>query len=760
MFVSYSRLDSAFVLQLADELRQRDKDVWVDVEGIRDAEVFPDALRRAIEGSDVFLFVISPASVKSEFCEQEVAHASSLNKRIVPLALRAVPDAEIPEQIRFRNWIPVGEDGQAAADTTVERVVAALDTDLEWEQQHTRITVRALQWEKARREASFLLRGAELAAAERWLTAGAGKDPGPTVLEQEFLLAGRHAAARRQRTLLGASVIVAVIAIGLLVFALISRGQEVTAKTSAQAQALAAVSETQQSVDPERAVLLAMAAVRTRVTYGTLGTMFALRAALDASTIRYRLPPVGVQACGGLGAAYDPRPGSNLLAEGTCDGSIVLANATTGKVERRIHLTGGPTINLQYTGDGSALVVAVAGTNTRLLELDPTNGRVRREAPPIPRFEGFTVNPRATVVAIVSAGALDFWSLTTGRLTVTHPQGVLTTLQGFTYTPDGRDIAAVSSADNVPGPGLVLYDIARQRIIATEPVPASVIAFSPDGSELALGENLPAGGGIVVLNTRTLAVDRRFTQISAPDVEPSALAFSPDGTQLAYGFADGTAGLVSASTGQTIDTYLGDTAMITAVSVTPDGKLVATASSDGAVRLASRRSRAAARHRRCAQRSGRGRPGWLCEHERRAPERGSCAEVVRWRRGARRAARTLADGERRRLVPVPGRTVCRRDPRSPEPGSPDLRVPYGAARAVERGRAPACADDQARGGAVGARAGAERRRELDGDERAVHQGAQRPDPARAGQPPHRPGAPPPRQRQSVHRDLGRVRLYP
>ena len=183
----------------------------------------------------------------------------------------------------------------------------------------------------------------------------------------------------------------------------------------------------------------------------------------------------------------------------------------------------------------------------------------------------------------------------------------------------------------------------------------------------------------MVLNTRTLAVDRRFTQISAPDVEPSALAFSPDGTQLAYGFADGTAGLVSASTGQTIDTYLGDTAMITAVSVTPDGKLVATASSDGAVRLASRRSRAAARHRRrCAQRSGRGRPGWLCQHERRAPERGSCAEVVRWRRGARRAARTLADGERRRLVPVPGRTVCpRRDPRSPSPAAPIFGSPTG-----------------------------------------------------------------------------------
>jgi WD40 repeat protein len=596
VFISYSRHDSAFVAQLADELRRREKDVWMDVEGIRDAEVFPEALRRAIETSDAFLFVISPDSVKSEFCEQEVAHASDLNKRIVPLALHAVPDAEIPEQIRLRNWIAVGEDGRAAPDLT-ERVVAALETDLEWEHQHTRITVRALQWENAGREASFVLRGAELASAERWLTAGAGKDPGPTALEQEFLLAGRHAAARRQRTLLGASLTVAIIAVGLLVFALISRGQAVTAKTNAQAQALAAVSETQQSVDPERAVLLAMAAVRTKPTYGTLGTMFALRAALDASTIRYRLPPLGVQSCSGPaalldgpGAAYDPAAGSNLLAEGTCDGTIVLANATTGKVERRVHLTGGPAVNLQYTGDGSALVVAVVGTYAHILELDPVTGQLRREAPPVARFEGFAVDPRAPLVAIASPGALAYWNLTTGRLTVTRTPGSALTLQGLTYTPDGREIAATFPAG--PGPGLVLYDVARRRIVATEPLPAVAVAFSPDGRELALGENV---GQIVVLNARTLAIDRRFTPISAPDVSPSALAFSPDGTQLAYGFADGTAGLVSASAGRTINTYLGDTAAITAVSFTPDGKLVATASSDGAVR-ASRAGGLALRH--------------------------------------------------------------------------------------------------------------------------------------------------------------------
>jgi hypothetical protein len=63
--------------------------------------------------------------VRSQFCEQEVAHASALNKRIVPLALREVPGEEIPDEIRFRNWIP------AADQASVERLLAALETDLE-----------------------------------------------------------------------------------------------------------------------------------------------------------------------------------------------------------------------------------------------------------------------------------------------------------------------------------------------------------------------------------------------------------------------------------------------------------------------------------------------------------------------------------------------------------------------------------------------------------------------------------------------------
>jgi hypothetical protein len=220
VFLSYSRRDGEFVRRLASALQDRGKEVWVDVDGIRDAEVFPEALRRASESSDAFVFVISPDAVKSSFCDEEIEHAASLNKRIVPIALWPVPDEQLPGAVRFRNWIPAS-DGQL--DGAVERLVTALDTDLDWEREHSRLTVRALEWERSGRDRSALLRGAELRSAEAWLAGGADKEPGPTALETEYLVAARRAAARRQRGVVVASLVVAAVSIGLVIFALISR---------------------------------------------------------------------------------------------------------------------------------------------------------------------------------------------------------------------------------------------------------------------------------------------------------------------------------------------------------------------------------------------------------------------------------------------------------------------------------------------------------------------------------------------------------
>ena len=111
----------------------------------------------------------------------------------------------------------------------------------------------------------------------------------------------------------------AAVSIGLLVFALISRQQAVSARTTARSQLYAAESENQLAVDPELSILLGEQAVETAPTPQA---MFALRAAIDASPLRLLLLAAGQVGCqldtGGPSIAYDPdRP---LIAEGLCGG--------------------------------------------------------------------------------------------------------------------------------------------------------------------------------------------------------------------------------------------------------------------------------------------------------------------------------------------------------------------------------------------------------------------------------------------------------
>src|SRR6202166_5377776 len=133
VFLSYSRRDSEFVDRLSAALDVRGKEVWLDTGSIADAEVFPQAIRTAIETSDAFLFVITPEAVTSRYCEQEVTYAGELGKRIVPVLRQAVEDATIPTEIRERHWIPFTEDTKF--DSAADRVVQALDTALDHPQE-------------------------------------------------------------------------------------------------------------------------------------------------------------------------------------------------------------------------------------------------------------------------------------------------------------------------------------------------------------------------------------------------------------------------------------------------------------------------------------------------------------------------------------------------------------------------------------------------------------------------------------------------
>ncbi len=559
VFVSYSRADTAFVRRLTGALEARGKVAWVDVSGIRDGEVFPAALRRAIETSDGFVFVISPGSVTSAYCEQEVAHALELNKRVVPLLLRSVPDDGVPEAIRERQWIPF-DDGAQFADG-VGRLIEALDTDLDWTRAHTRWLLKALEWDHEGRDRSFLLRGAELAAAERWLAGAPGKQPEPTALQREYVHRSRLAAGRRMRTLVAAMAIALVASIALGLIALGQRNDARRQGAAARSRELAALSAGQLASDPELSVLLGREAVRTDATPQAL---FALREALDASALRRTLrsrKPVDAVTYG---------PDGRMLATVNQDNIVTLWNAHTGAALRRIS-TGTTPMRVAFTPDGTSVVVprdtgggAVYGVASGRLQ------RTFRESEHL-HDARFSANGRLLVTAghgVVEV--LDGRTLSLRRAYAVHEVA-----DSAAISPDDKHVAAATSF------GLRLWDArtGRMQRFLSMSGGALGLAFSPDGSRLAFGgEHLvrlmdPATGRV----TRTLA--------RLPGASVLSVAFSPDGSRLAVSGTDGIARLYDMRTGRATERFAGHRCCVNTVAFSPDGRLLATSSKDGTVKL-------------------------------------------------------------------------------------------------------------------------------------------------------------------------------
>ncbi|MDA0674353.1 MAG: TIR domain-containing protein, partial [Cyanobacteria bacterium] len=197
VFISYSRRNKPFVERLHASLEATDREVWVDWENIPLAVDWWQEIELGIELADTFIFVISPDSVQSKVCGQEVEHAVKHNKRLVPVVHQDVsPDQVHPELARL-NWIMMRADDDFEAG--LHGLLQALDRNIEYVRTHTRILLRALEWDRNGRDASYLLRGKDLQQANAYLVQGRDEEPKPTPLHNQYVLASADAEADAQQ---------------------------------------------------------------------------------------------------------------------------------------------------------------------------------------------------------------------------------------------------------------------------------------------------------------------------------------------------------------------------------------------------------------------------------------------------------------------------------------------------------------------------------------------------------------------------------
>jgi len=241
IFISYSRADAPFTRRLHEGLLARQRETWVDWEGIPPTADWMREIEAAIDGAQAFAFVLSPDSLASAVCAREVAHAVAQNKRILPIVHRDCGDVPVPAALAKLNWIflRAGDDFDAALDV----LLAAIDTDLDWVQAHTRLLVRAREWEGKAYDASLALRGADLKAAEQWLALGPTKTPPPTALQTRLVIESRRQATKRRFQVLGGVAVALVVAAVLGTLSLFERRQAAHQEAIAVARRLASAAE-------------------------------------------------------------------------------------------------------------------------------------------------------------------------------------------------------------------------------------------------------------------------------------------------------------------------------------------------------------------------------------------------------------------------------------------------------------------------------------------------------------------------------------
>jgi hypothetical protein len=144
-------------------------------------------IARAIEACHNYVLAVSPRSLADTYCLQGLLFALSLNKRIVPVQVAAVPVQHLPEPLQGLPMI----DGIAVESSSVapSSLVSTLLDAADYHQAHTDLLVRALRWERASRQPSLLLQGADLQRYQRWLGTAQGRSPYSPIRLQTFYVA-------------------------------------------------------------------------------------------------------------------------------------------------------------------------------------------------------------------------------------------------------------------------------------------------------------------------------------------------------------------------------------------------------------------------------------------------------------------------------------------------------------------------------------------------------------------------------------------
>lgn len=143
------------------------------------------------------------------------------------------------------------------------------------------------------------------------------------------------------------------------------------------------------------------------------------------------------------------------------------------------------------------------------------------------------------------------WDAVTGAMIRTVPVGITFRVVGLALSPDGRRLAATLGPGRsdpvtpiIPRGRMLVWDIETGRVVFEPPGYGwfGFLAFSPDGTQVAVGGLADAGGPAPprpVVQLWRVETGEPGPEFSAPGFGPGGVAFSPDGRLLSVSWFTG-----------------------------------------------------------------------------------------------------------------------------------------------------------------------------------------------------------------------------
>ena len=174
VFISHTGRDAEFAHKLAHSLVQHGWRVWIAPNSILPGEKWLKAIMRGLKESGIFLVVLTPDAIKSDWVNDEYSIAINFEKqkliKLIPLALHPLLQDDVPPELSLYQTVSFGADKY---DEGLSELLTGLDRQVaDSRENQAKVETPRLSEPKAEQAQVEIAHAAPRKLLPRWVVAG------------------------------------------------------------------------------------------------------------------------------------------------------------------------------------------------------------------------------------------------------------------------------------------------------------------------------------------------------------------------------------------------------------------------------------------------------------------------------------------------------------------------------------------------------------------------------------------------------------